>query len=61
MSTQQTEDVQRVRVVDVDISFWNLTWLFVKASIAVIPAIAILATAGFVIAVAFAGFLATIR
>jgi hypothetical protein len=44
----------RVIVVDVDISFWQLVKLFVKAAIAVIPATiilgALLALLGFVLA-----------
>lgn len=47
--------IQRVTVVDLDISFGQLVSLFVKASIALIPAAIILGGIAFVVAAVIAG------
>jgi hypothetical protein len=47
--------IQRVTVVDIDISFARLVSLFVKWSIALIPATIILALIGLVVVAALAG------
>jgi hypothetical protein len=40
---QETDGIQKVVVIDVDVKFWSLVGLMIKASIAVIPAAIILA------------------
>jgi len=48
--------IQRVTVVDVDISFGQLVSLFVKAAIALVPAAIILAIIGFIVFVIVGAF-----
>lgn len=52
--------VQLVRVVDVDISFGQLVSLFVKASIAMIPAAIILGAIGFAVTVVLLGLFGSV-
>jgi hypothetical protein len=51
------DSVQLVRVVDIDIKFWSMVGLFVKASIAAIPAFIILCALGLLFAVTSAFWL----
>ena len=53
--SQTTLEPVRVMVCDFDIPFVSIAWFMGKSSLAVIPAVAILAILGFVVTALFAG------